>query len=453
MKRPEPIPNFQEVLQKQSNSFLVDIIQNVEVNKKLQEIDKDYPYWEQFKYKVESIKDFTPEALWFFNTITRQRNVNRIKVCDLQGFEFKFNTPMKVIKYLHQFDLNLGGTLEGRLIIPPDDKPKYLISSIMEEAIASSQLEGAATTREIAKQMLRSNRKPNTVSEKMILNNYLTIKKVLEIKNNKITKELILELHSLISKDTLKNKENEGIFRTKDGINVVDEMTDEVFYTPPTYEKIEQLMDAFCLFANSNDESEFIHPIIKGIILHFLIGYIHPFVDGNGRTARAIFYWFLISKGYWLVEYMSISKIIIKTPAQYARAYLHSEYDNNDLTYFINYNLKCMDLALKSFKSYIERKVMEKQNLFHLIKNTNINERQAELLRGLIVDNQKSFTIKEAQTRFATVYQTARTDLLGLVELGYLKEKKMGKKLIFFRANDFDRKIKNIIDKETELAN
>jgi Fic family protein len=179
--------------------------------------------------------------------------------------------------------------------------------------------------------------------------------------------------------------------------------------------------------------------------LHFLIGYIHPFVDGNGRTARAIFYWFLISKGYWLVEYMSISKVIIKAPAQYAKSYLHCEYDENDLTYFIDYNLKCMDLALNSLQSYIKRKLMEKENLFHLIKNENVNERQAELLRGMIIDNKKGYTIKEVQTRFGVAYQTARTDLLGLQSLGYIEERKFGIKLIFFKTDDFENKLERIL--------
>src|ERR1700743_1370107 len=151
----------------------------------------------------------------------------------------------------------------------------------MEEAIASSQLEGAATTREIAKEMLRTERKPRTVDERMILNNYLTIKKVLEIKDEPFSKELILQLHSLISSDTLKDKNNEGRFRTNDNVNVVDDITGEVFYTPPGHEKIESLMDSLCQFANNDNGATFMHPIVKGIILHFLIGYIHPFVDGN----------------------------------------------------------------------------------------------------------------------------------------------------------------------------
>ena len=316
-----------------------------------------------------------------------------------------------------------------------------MISSIMEEAIASSQLEGAATPREIAKEMLRSNRKPTSHSEKMILNNYVTIKRVLEIKDRKISKDLILEIHSLITKGTLDDPSDEGRFRAKNGINVVDYESGDVFYTPPDYVLLETLMDAFCSFANTETEDTFIHPIIKGIILHFLIGYIHPFVDGNGRTARAIFYWYLISKGYWLVEYMSISRIIVKAPSQYAKAYLYTEYDENDLTYFIDYNIKALDLALKSLQAYIQLKIKEKKDVLNSFKNENINERQAEILKNVLVDHLKSLTIQEIQNKFGVVYQTARTDLLGMVELGYLTEKKMGKKLVFFRADDLEARL------------
>ncbi|MDR3695267.1 Fic family protein [Mucilaginibacter sp.] len=444
MKHPE-LPPDKMLMFKVDTENVMTFIQDEDLNKRLQEINNGYPYWDRFKQKIKQF-NYKPEILWSYNKLLRDRSISKIKICELPGFEFKYNTTNNILKLLHKFDMHLGGVLEGRAIIPPDERNRYLISSIMEEAIASSQLEGAATTREIAKQMLRTNRKPNTLDEKMIVNNYLTIKKVLEIKDQPFSKELILEIHSIISKDTLKNPQNEGKFRINNNVNVVDDITGEVFYTPPDFENIEGLMNNLCAFAN-HSEIDFIHPIIKGIILHFLIGYIHPFVDGNGRTARAIFYWYLMAKGYWLVEYMSISKIIIKAPAQYAKSYLHCEYDENDLTYFIDYNLKCMDFALANLQSYIQRKVMEKQNLFYLIKNENVNERQAELLRGLIIDNKKGYTIKEVQIKFGIAYQTARTDLMGLQDLGYVEEKKFGNKLIFFKADNFDKRLESALKK------
>jgi Fic family protein len=424
---------------------MLELFKNIEINKKLSQLDGgDYPYWNKFKYKTEAW-NVDSKTLWIYNKLLRAKSQVNISICKDSDFQFKINSTSKILKYLHEFDMNLGGLLEGGAIIPPEDKNRFLISSIMEEAIASSQLEGAVTTREVAKEMLKSERKPRNHSEKMILNNYLTIKKIADLKDKKISKELIKEIHSTIVKETLENSDNEGIWRINNKVNVVDSSTDTVVYTPPSFEKIDELMDAFCDFANSDSTKDtFIHPIVKAIILHFLIGYIHPFVDGNGRTARAIFYWYLISKGYWLVEYLSISRIIVKSPIKYAKAYLYTEYDENDLTYFVYYNLRAMHIAMQDLQNYIGRKIDEKKSVYSLIKFENINERQAEILKELINFPDKAYSIKEIQNQFAIAYQTARTDLMGLVTLEYLSERLMGKKILFFKSKSFDAKIKKI---------
>jgi Fic family protein len=442
MKLPEKPPGKEE---RKGPGYFKDwtaMIEDRDFGAQLAAIEKEYPYWDSFKYKVKALP-YDARRIWLFNKAYRNRNVTRIKIAEDPGFEFKYNTPPHILRYLHEFDLHLGGKLEGRGIIPEEEKTRYLISSIMEEAIASSQLEGAATTREIAKEMLRSNRKPTNHSEKMILNNYRTMQKALELKGKKLTPEMILLLHASITKDTLEDAANEGRFRDNDKVEVVDRITGDVFYSPPHYAKIGEWMENLCDFANGIHDIEFIHPIIRGILLHFLIGYIHPFVDGNGRTARTLFYWYLLSQGYWLIEFMSISRIILRAPAGYSRAYLYSEYDENDVTYFIDYNLRSMDAALKSLQEYINRKVRERKQLYALIRNEPVNERQAEILRIMLTDGGAGLTIKSVQNRFGVVYQTARMDLLGLQTMGYLTEKRMGKKMMFFRADDFERKLEH----------
>jgi Fic family protein len=181
---------------------------------------------------------------------------------------------------------------------------------------------------------------------------------------------------------------------------------------------------------------------LKGILLHFLIGYIHPFVDGNGRTARALFYWYLIKKGYWLIEYMSVSRIILKAKAQYARAYLHTEYDDNDLTYFFIYNLKCISDALEELKGYIDRKVKEKTTTIQLLKNHNFNERQLFVLQDLLKDPGQYFTAKQIETKFAVSNQTARTDLLKLVAEKLLVQRNIGRLMTFFGVENLDKILK-----------
>lgn len=169
-----------------------------------------------------------------------------------------------------------------------------------------------------------------------------------------------------------------------------------------------------------------------------MMGYIHPFTDGNGRTARALFYWYLLSKGYWMTEYLSISRLIAKSKNQYEKAYLYTENDGNDLTYFITYNLKTMSLAYAELKSYIERKVREKQSTVVFQKLPLVNERQAEILRLLYNNGDLRFTVKEIQNRFIVSNQTARTDLQGLMSIGYLDLVQVnGKKTAFIKGPKF----------------
>ena len=174
----------------------------------------------------------------------------------------------------------------------------------MEEAISSSQLEGAATTRQEAKKILREGRKPRNTSERMIVNNYRTIRHLGGLRDQPLSRELILEIHHEITQGTLESESDETEFRTGDDI-IVGSKADptKVYHYPPVSAKIPGMIDDLVAFANNDDE--FIHPIVKAIIIHFLIGYIHPFNDGNGRTARSLFYWYALK---YSTIYLSISQ-------------------------------------------------------------------------------------------------------------------------------------------------
>ena len=440
MKQPSIPPNSQ-IDYVEEAPIIFPLLEKEEVRNFIQYANEKYLYWDELKYK-KMPEGVSAELMW--KLVKQNRRFSRfyLQIRPKNGFSFSFTLTHYISELLHKFDLNLGGILESSTTIPDHEKDKYLISSLMEEAIASSQLEGAATTRKVAKEMLRQDRKPRNHSEKMILNNYLTIRKIKKYSKEKLTPELIKKIHSVITKGTLEKEIHEGEFRTSNDVNVVDDITGEIFYTPPEFHLIDDLVVALCEFANSKNDKNFIHPIIRAITLHFMIGFIHPFVDGNGRTARAIFYWFLISKGYWLMEYLSISKTILEAPTQYARAYLHTEYDENDLTYFFNYNLKMLDRSFKTLDEYLKRKLKEQRELFDLRNIENLNERQIEIISKVLKEKHKFYSIKEIQNIFNVVYQTARTDLLNLVEMGLMEQKKSGKKMLFYKSEQFEEILK-----------
>lgn len=395
--------------------------------------NNQFPYWDKWKYIA---KEWSYDSKKLWAAVQSNRTGNKLHL--VGNYSFRLNSPSVMQEYLHDFDMNLGGSMQGDGIIPSQEKDRYLLSSLMEEAIASSQLEGAVTTRKLAKEMLETNRKPRNESEQMILNNYEGMKWIVANKDKEFTIDNILELHGIITKNTLSSTVDECAFRTDNNVNVVDVQTGEIVHHPPSHEQLSQLMNAFCHFANDKHAVRFfIHPIVKGITLHFLLGFIHPFSDGNGRTARTLFYWYLIKKGYWLIEYMSVSRIMLKAKAQYARAYLHTELDNNDLTYFILYNLQCIKTALEELKKYIERKTQEKKRSITLLRNTNFNERQIHLLQEMLHDQSSNYSVGQLEKWFKVSNQTARNDLNGLVEVGLIEFRKAGKQLLYFPVKDF----------------
>lgn len=399
----------------------------------------EYLYWDKVKYLAS--KDTDRLVLWQAVTIQRQLNAQDIH---FGKYTFHFTITQNMLSLLHDFDMNLGGNLGTKSIIPNTEKNYYLISSIMEEAIASSQMEGASTTRRIAKDMLRKQLKPTNKSQQMIVNNYETIRKISKNKQEVFTKEGLLDIHRSIANKTLDNPEDEGVFRRNDDIFVVDGITGFVAHTPPSYNEIDKMIEDLCEFANKDNSDNFIHPIIKGIIIHFVLAFIHPFVDGNGRTARSLFYWYMIKKGYWLTEYLSISRIIYTNKKGYEKAFQYTENDGNDLSYFIQYHLDVMKRAFEELKKYLQRKIDEQQNIIKFVGISNINERQRYVLRTISESKRTMFTPKELATQFDISARSARTDLQELVEMGYLSATNLNKRAIgYIKSDQFEELIHN----------
>jgi Fic family protein len=279
----------------------------------------------------------------------------------------------------------------------------------------------------------------------MIYNNYATIRYLVDNQSQNFSVELLKEIQQLITHKTLVNTEYEGRFRTTDDIMVMDNISGEIAHTPPAHKEIEDWIAQLSDFINNDNEKFFIHPIIKGIIIHFMIAYIHPFVDGNGRTARSLFYWYMIKKGYWLTEYLSISRIIHRSKKKYETAFLYTENDENDLSYFIQYNLEAMYKAFEELKLYLERKIREQSDLLYFKEIPKINERQAQILKILTEKPKSIFTAKELTSLFNVSVKTTRNDLQQLVSLGFMREININQRQLgYIKAENFEEKIKEI---------
>ena len=356
---------------------------------------------------------------------------------------FTYTLVDPIPEMLHEIDLRVGGLTEmPSQVTNPETRDRYYIESLIEEAISSSQLEGASTTRRVAREMIRSGRNPRGRSETMIINNYYTMKMIADLKTEKMTPDHVLRIHERVTRGTLDDPAAEGRFRSPSDDIYVGDHEGQVFHRPPHADTLKERMDSMCEFFNRPSEQPFIHPVLKSIILHFWMGYDHPFVDGNGRCARALFYWSMLHQGYWLCEYISISQILLKAPSQYGLSFLHTETDENDLTYFLIYHLNVISRSIDELHKYIRKRTKQLETFESQVMNLDtFNHRQRDLLSHAVRHPGHRYTINAHMAYHGVVYQTARTDLLDLRNREMLSVSKVGRKWVFTAPEDLETKL------------
>jgi Fic family protein len=208
-----------------------------------------------------------------------------------------------------------------------------------------------------------------------------------------------------------------------------------VAYVTPDRNFVDQELPKLIAFANDeNTEEVFIHPLTKAIMLHFWVGLLHPFEDGNGRLARILFYWYMLRKGYWAFSYLSLSEYIIKSPKQYAMAYIYTEQDNYDLNYFIHYNMDKLKFSREQFKKHLKHKISQNRQTLELAKsNYHFNERQWRLLHYLVKDEQRYTTPSIYHHNNQDIsYGTVHADLKKLISEGLLTRVKSGRVVYYY---------------------
>ena len=394
-----------------------------------------YYHWDKVRYK-EPPNGFNREQWWLAIKLNRMSARRMLPVYDKNDDQFNYVLTDEILRSLHAIDSKANGFISvGSRTLSADTKNRYLISSLIEEAITSSQLEGASTTREVASEMLRSGRRPHNKDERMIVNNYLAIKQIEKHRSEPLTIERLLNLHKTLTEKTLDDPDSPGRIQIpgEKRIHVGDEYG-RVFHRPPPAEQLPQRMKALIKFANESGENggQFIHPVLRAIVMHFIIGYDHPFVDGNGRVARAIFYHSVLQSGYDILAFTSISQIIKKAPAKYGYAFQYVETDENDLTYFMHHQLNVICRAIDQLEKYIEKRQNEIRRIESKLNRMPFNYRQLALLSHALQHPNHTYTIRSHQTSHDCAYATARSDLMKLEASQLLKRKQLDQKTLGF---------------------
>lgn len=404
-----------------------------------------YIPWDKLRFKTPP-HDLSAEQWWLLTKMRRtvMRRVLPLDTAD--GTSFGYALPDEVLQGIDEVNRHAGGTIAGpEPVANPATRNQYLMHSLIEEAITSSQLEGASTTHRVAKEMIRAGRSPRTKSERMIFNNFRAMQRVGELRDQQLTPDLICEIHRIVTEGTLDHPAGSGRFQLPGEPRVVVEAYDgTVLHRPPPAEEIPARIQQLCVFANAESAEPYVPPVVRAIIVHFTLAYIHPFQDGNGRTSRAMFYWSMLRHGFWLAEFLSISRILTSAPAKYARSFLHSEQDEGDLTYFVIYHLGVICRAIKDLHTYLDRKSSELADLRTLLSDRpdTFNRRQVAIIEHAMKQPGTLYTVAAHATSHRVALQTARTDLSRLADRGLLKRVESGRGYAWKPVPDLAKRLK-----------
>ena len=295
-----------------------------------------------------------------------------------------------------------------------------------DEAFYSSVIEGAHTTKKRTKELVEKGLEPKNKDERMVLNNYKALMFILENLHRNIDEEIIIKVYQIVTEGTL-DEEDFGYRKNQNYVRSLD----EVVYEPPRFEEVPNLMKSLVDFIN-DESNEVLHPLIKALVLHFYFVYIHPFNDGNGRTARALTYMYLLKSGYHFFKFFSISSLLKEFRGNYYKAIKNVEDYDSDLTYFIEFYLDMMEKSIKKVSSdfknqYLLKVVKEKI----LNRGLELNSRQEKSLEKIIKVNKKNVDIAFYMGLNKIVQETARKDLQELVDMEILEVTKLGKKNVY----------------------
>lgn len=314
---------------------------------------------------------------------------------------------------------------------------EFLFSDLVEdESISSSQLEGAATTTKVAKEMLKRKRKPRSLDERMILGNFRMMQFAWDKRDQPLDADLIRELHHCGVQGIADDKYRPGQFRNSNEVVVADQ-DGEVVHQPPSFDRLEQRLQQLCEWVNTDGDIEgrYLHPLLKACILHFVIGFEHPFHDGNGRVARALFYWFVFKHGFTAFRYISISHLLKKAPVQYGKSYLYTETDEMDLTYFVEYQCQIVQRAIQRFVDTYQAAIKSLQEFDSFLYQSGLYGKLSDRARTVFQvarsGVEQLFTISHTANNLGCSYNTAATTLNDLVKLGLFHREKEGREWVY----------------------
>ncbi len=341
-------------------------------------------------------------------------------------FKPKFEYDRKIVNNLIEITSAREIILNAYLI------PKWDISLRREALIrathASTSIEGNPLTLEEVNRLAHGKEVTAARKTKQEVLNYLGVLENIDKyqKDDRITEKSILKLHKDITKDTLENPFYEGKYRDIQ-VYVGDRITDEVIFMPPPPEKVPNLMKEFVSWLNSNDFFE-LHPVLIAGISHYEFVRIHPFVDGNGRTARALATLILYLREFDIKRFFALDDYYDSDRTAYYTALKSVNQKTLDLTNWLEYFTDGVLISISRVKEKVLRLSIERKKK-EKIGQIALTERQMKILE--YIQRNGRITSGEIQKMFKISRQAAHKEIKKLISIDVIEAKGSGKAIYY----------------------
>ena len=375
------------------------------------------PFEEWKRKKAVQRCSIPAKKLWAVVLFFRRRNAQTLPIIrDENNQHFSFRSPKGLQAFLHHIDMNWG-----KRATRGHDKA-YVVDELQEEALASSKIEGASTTHARAREMLATRSKPRDRHEHMIMNNYLVLKEIEEHEVPTLTPEVFFRWHAMLLKNTSDDFQGiSGRLRyDQEDVAVSDDRY--IYHRPPKADFVQKAIPELLDLANGKPENTFLHPLIRACAVHFWVGYLHPFVDGNGRLARALFSWVLWRHGYPLLLYAPVSRCILESKNRYGMAFVHTEQDSADFTYFLGYMLEKFSKALMETEQYLKRSQANEQMQQKIAQRLDLSVLDIRILMYLQKKKPSNSTLTHVANIFCVSMPTVIASKKRLLKMGFIAQ-------------------------------
>jgi len=334
-------------------------------------------------------------------------------------------------RYTHKIVNNLTAIAKARAVILNAPLiPKWEVSlrreALLRSAHSSTAIEGNPLTLEQVSELAAGRDIMVRRKDKKEVLNYLeALEKIPEFAERKPFKLTdLLELHKLVTRDTLENPADEGSFRNQQ-VAVVNRATGQIIFMPPPTDQVATLVEEYLEWFNSEEADE-IDPVLEAGLAHYELVRTHPFVDGNGRTARVMASIVLFKRAFDIKRFFALDDYYDKDRRAYYTALKTVDQDRLDLTGWLEYFTEGVAVSLKA----VEDKVIGLSQDIKFLKQRGqiaLTERQMKIVERII--ERGSITNREIRQITGLSDEGVRKEINKLIELKVIAPEGKGRSL------------------------